>query len=128
MQNRKSGIRWGLCCLFREEPIRFAVRQATHLARFDRSFQLALLSATLLANGQALLAAITYCGNNGIESFPVNSRIFPLKTHPTIGYRMTDLPNHAAIERLCRQAGSAPTSSPCTEVGRMATKKRHSED
>lgn len=107
MHNRKMGIRWGLCCLFREEPIRFAIRQATHLARFDRVRQLALLSATILANGQALLAAIAYCAGNGIGAFRVNSRIFPLKTHPSIGYRLADLPDHAAIDRLYRQAGRA---------------------
>lgn len=107
MRNRQSGIRWGLCCLFREEPIRFAIRQATHLARFDRARQLALLSATILANGQALSAAIAYCAANGIGSFRVNSRIFPLKTHPAIGYCLADLPDHAAIDRLYRQAGRA---------------------
>ncbi len=107
MRNRQGGIRWGLCCLFQEEPIRFAVRQATHLARFDRHRQLALLSATILANGQALSAAIAYCAGNGIGAFRVNSRIFPLKTHPAIGYRLVDLPDHAAIDTLYRQAGRA---------------------
>jgi UV DNA damage endonuclease len=102
---RRSGIRWGLCCLFQEEPIHFGVRQATHLAKFDRTRQLALLSATVLANGHALQAALAYCGRNGIGAFRVNSRIFPLKTHPQVGYRLEDLPDHVAIEQVYRHAG-----------------------
>jgi UV DNA damage endonuclease len=98
-----SAIRWGLCCLFKEEPIHFAIRQATYLAKFARSRQLALLSETILANGRALLAAVDYCGRNAIGAFRVNSRIFPLKTHPQIGYHLTDLPDYSAIEQVYRQ-------------------------
>ncbi len=55
-----TAIRWGLCCLFKQEPIHFGIRQATHLAKFDRNRQLEMVSATILANGHALLAAIAY--------------------------------------------------------------------
>jgi UV DNA damage endonuclease len=99
-----NGIRWGLCCLFQEEPIHFGVRQATHLGKFDRNRQLAMLSATVLANGQALLAAIDYCADSGIGAFRVNSRIFPLKTHPRVGYEIADLPDRAAIAQTYQQA------------------------
>lgn len=106
MDNRHTGIRWGLCCLFRDEPIHFGIRQAAHLGRFERSRQLALLSATILANGQALEAAIDYCGRNHIGAFRVNSRIFPLKTHPRLGYHLADLPDAAAIAATYGRAGS----------------------
>lgn len=99
-----TAIRWGLCCLFKEEPIHFGIRQATHLAKFDRNRQLEMLSATILANGHALLAAIAYCADAGIGAFRVNSRIFPLKTHPQVGYRLADLPDYVAIEQSYRQA------------------------
>ncbi len=99
-------IRWGLCCLFKEEPIRFAIRQAAYLAKFDRARQLALLADTVLANGQALQAAIVYCSRNRIGAFRVNSRIFPLKTHPQQGYALAELPDHAAIEQTYRQAAT----------------------
>jgi UV DNA damage endonuclease len=101
-----SAIRWGLCCLFREEPIHFAVRQATHLAKFDRQHQLELLSATVLANGHALREAILYCSRNRIGAFRVNSRIFPLKTHPQVGYALNDLPDYAAIQATYGQAAA----------------------
>lgn len=99
-----TAIRWGLCCLFKEEPIHFGIRQATHLAKFDRNRQLEMVSATILANGHALLAAIAYCADAGIGAFRVNSRIFPLKTHPQVGYRLADLPDYVAIEQTYRQA------------------------
>lgn len=35
----------------------------------------------------------------------MNSRIFPLKTHPEVGYRLVDLPGHAEIEAVYRLAG-----------------------
>jgi UV DNA damage endonuclease len=101
-----SGIRWGLCCLFHERPIRFAVRQAAHLTKFDRRQQLALLSATVLANGQALQEAIVYCSRHAIGAFRVNSRIFPLKTHPQVGYGLEELPDHDIILESYRQAAT----------------------
>jgi UV DNA damage endonuclease len=107
MHHSRSGIRWGLCCLFKEEPIHFAIRQAAHLAKFDRHRQLTLLAETIVANGRALLAAIAYCSRNSIGAFRVNSRIFPLKTHPQAGYRLAELPEHGAIEQMYRQAGQA---------------------
>ena len=102
---RGKGIRWGLCCLFVNEPIRFGVRTAAHLKKFDRARQLALLAESVLANGRALVQAIEFCHTAGIGAFRVNSRIFPLKTHPEVGYRLVDLPGHAAIEAVYRLAG-----------------------
>lgn len=97
-------IRWGLCCLFVAEPIRFRVRTATYLKKFDRSRQLELLGATVLDNGHALVQAIEYCHAASIGAFRVNSRIFPLKTHPEVGYRLEELPEYAAIEAAYLEA------------------------
>lgn len=102
---RGKGIRWGLCCLFVNEPIRFGVRTAAHLKKFDRARQLALLAESVLANGRALVQAIEFCHTAGIGAFRVNSRIFPLKTHPEVGYRLADLPGHGEIEAVYRLAG-----------------------
>lgn len=102
---RREGIRWGLCCLFVNEPIRFGVRTAAYLKKFDRDRQLALLAESVLVNGRALVRAIEYCHGAGIGAFRVNSRIFPLKTHPEVGYRIADLPGHAEIEAVYRLAG-----------------------
>lgn len=102
---RRQGIRWGLCCLFKQEPIHFGIRQATHLARFDRAHQLQMLSATVRANGTALIQAIEFCSRSGIGAFRINSRIFPLKTHPQVGYRLEQLPEHSEIIKIYQQAG-----------------------
>lgn len=104
-------IRWGLCCLFKEQPIHFAIRQATHLRKFDRTDQLTMLSATIVANGRALQAALTWCSTHGIGAFRVNSRIFPLKTHPEVGYQLAELPDFAAIEQIYREAGRMAAGS-----------------
>ncbi len=101
-----AGIRWGLCCLFVQEPIRFGIRQAGYLSRFDRGRQLEMLAATVRANGEALMRAIRYCHDHGIGAFRVNSRLFPLKTHPERGYRLDELPDHTAILALYRHAGA----------------------
>lgn len=104
MSDNAHGLRLGLCCLFKEEPIRFAVRQAVHLGKLDRTRQLEQLSATVVHNGHALIQAITYCSRSGIGAFRVNSRILPLKTHPQLGYRLEELPEYALIDQTYRQA------------------------
>ena len=104
MSDTQQGLRLGLCCLFKEEPIRFAVRQAVHLRKLDRTRQLEQLSATVVHNGHSLIQAITYCNRSGIGAFRVNSRILPLKTHPQLGYRLEELPEYALIDQTYRQA------------------------
>lgn len=106
MNRNPSGIRWGLCCLFKEAPIAFGIRQATHLGKLDRARQLTQLSDTIVHNGQALLQAIEFCHQQGIGSFRINSRILPLKTHPQLGYRLEDLPGYELIDQTYRQAGA----------------------
>ena len=104
MSNQRLGIRWGLCCLFKEEPITFAIRQATHLGKLDRPRQLAQLSATVLHNGNSLIRAIEFCHRQGIGGFRVNSRIFPLKTHPQLGYLLEELPEYDLLDQTYQQA------------------------
>ena len=99
----RKGIRWGLCCLFKEEPISFAVKQASRLLLFDRSRQLTELANTVLKNGHALLRAIAYCSQSEIGSFRINSRLFPLKTHPQVGYSLDELPNYVGIAAMYNQ-------------------------
>ena len=100
----RQGVRWGLCCLFKEEPIHFGVRQAAHVSKFLRARQLELLSDTVLKNTRALVSAITYCSQVQIGAFRITSRIFPLKTHPQVGYALDDLPDQRAIMQTCLQA------------------------
>lgn len=79
-------IRLGLCCLFRDKPIKFVTTTATSISKMKRPDALVKLSRLCVENADALLAALRYCADNGIGCFRVNSQILPIKTHPTCGY------------------------------------------
>ena len=92
-------IRFGLCCMFREQPIKFRTTTAAAIARMKRPDGLAKLSGLCLANAEALLASLRFCTDNGIGCFRINSQILPLKTHPEYGYAVGDLPEGDDIIR-----------------------------
>ena len=102
----RSVIRLGLCCLFRDEPIKFVTTTATSIAKMQRDAALAKLSGLCLANANALLAALQFCSGNGIGCFRVNSQILPIKTHPTCGYEVSDLPECDEIVRQFKECGA----------------------
>ncbi len=97
--------RLGLCCLFRDQPIRFVTTTATSLGKMNRADALAKLSRLCRANADALLAALMFCAENGIGCFRINSQILPVKTHPAVGYRIEDLPDHAEIVEQFQNCG-----------------------
>lgn len=114
-----KNIRLGLCCIFIEYPIRFRIKQARYIARFARRRQLEILSATVLENCKALLEAVRVCHSESIGSFRVNSRFFPLKTHPAVRYELGDLPDRdgiletlAGVRIYCKQKGIRLTFHP----------------
>jgi UV DNA damage endonuclease len=51
-------IRFGLCCIFRDQPIKFSTTTATATARLPRADALARLSTICLVNADALRAAL----------------------------------------------------------------------
>jgi UV DNA damage endonuclease len=103
---KTAPLRLGLCCIFRDEPIKFSAATATALARMSRPDGLAKLSRLALANANALMQALEFCANNGIGCFRINSQILPLKTHPQAGYQMDDLPDGDAVVARFRESGS----------------------
>jgi UV DNA damage endonuclease len=98
-------IRLGLCCLFRDQPIKFPTTTAAALGRMSRADGLAKLGRLGLANAEALRAALRYCAENGIGCFRINSQILPLKTHPQQGYAMEDLAEGGEIVRRFLECG-----------------------
>lgn len=98
-------LRLGLCCMFREQPIKFVTTTATAISRLTRSEALQKLSRLCLANADALLAALQYCADKDIGCFRINSQILPLKTHPTCGYQIEELPECDEIVRRFRASG-----------------------
>ena len=98
-------LRLGLCCIFREEPIRFRRTTAKYLATFPRTEQLRRLGELCAHNARSLRAALAFCRDRGIMDFRINSQILPLKTHPTIGYSMEALPDFEKIIGLFKDCG-----------------------
>ena len=98
-------MRLGLCCLFRDQPIKFATTTATSIDKMKRSDALAKFSRLCMENADALLAALRFCADNGIGCFRINSQILPIKTHPNCGYEVDDLPESDEIVRRFRECG-----------------------
>ncbi|MES2790342.1 MAG: UV DNA damage repair endonuclease UvsE [Planctomycetota bacterium] len=98
-------LRLGLCCMFRDEPIKFATTTATAIGKMSRPDALAKLSRLCLQNADALLASLRFCENHGIGCFRVNSQILPIKTHPTCGYAVGELPDSDEIIRRFQECG-----------------------
>lgn len=99
-------LRLGLCCQFAREPIKFRTTTATAMLRLPRRERLARLSGLCLANAEALLASLQFCASHGIGAFRINSQILPVKTHPAVGYDVTELPEGAVIMARFRECGA----------------------
>lgn len=99
------GLRLGLCCQFLQQPIKFRVTTATAMQRLPRREQLARFTELCAGNAEALLAALQFCAARGIGSFRILTPIMPVKTHPTVGYRVEELPGAAEIVAQFRRCG-----------------------
>ena len=99
-------IRLGLCCSFRDQPIKFFTTTVTAISKMSRPDALSKLSRLCLANADALLAALRFCADNGIGCFRVNSQILPIKTHPKVGYDVNDLPEGDEIIQRFKACGA----------------------
>ena len=100
-----GGLRLGLCCQFTAQPIKFRAATATALKRLPRREQLSRLATLCAANAESLLAALQFCAEQGIRSFRITSPILPVKTHPTVGYRVEQLPGGDEIVAQFRRCG-----------------------
>ncbi|MDD3147517.1 MAG: UV DNA damage repair endonuclease UvsE [Candidatus Riflebacteria bacterium] len=101
-----GSLRFGLCCLFIEQPIKFRTTTATSLLKKSHEERLQKLSELCLENARALLEAYKYCHAAGIGCFRINSQILPLKTHPQAGYQVEDLPAAGEIIATFKECGS----------------------
>ena len=98
-------LRFGLCCIFRKEPIKFRRTTAKYIKTFSRNQQLEYLAEICRHNAHALDKALRYCLDHDIKDFRINSQILPLKTHPDIGYTMKDLPSHDQMIQTFKDCG-----------------------
>lgn len=100
-----ENLRLGLCCQFTHEPIRFRTTTATAMLKLSKSERMKRLSTLCLENADALRLALHFCAANGIGAFRVNSQILPLKTHPTAGYTISEIPESEAIVSRFKACG-----------------------
>ncbi len=98
-------LRFGLCCIFHDQPIKFPTTTAAALSRLPRAEALAKLNRLCLANAEALAAALRFCHQNRIGCFRINSGILPLKTHPSQRYQLEDLADGDEILRRFQACG-----------------------
>lgn len=98
-------LRFGLCCIFREQPIKFRTTTVTAISKMNRNDAEIKLSALCSTNADSLMEAINFCIGNKIGCFRVTSRILPIKTHDIHGYNLIDLPNGEAILEKFRDCG-----------------------
>ena len=103
-------IRLGLCCMFRDQPIKFVTTTATAIGKMKRPDALKKLSRLCIENADALLAALQFCAESGIGCFRINSQILPIKTHPGCGYQVDDLPESQEIVRRFNECGEFVTT------------------
>ena len=98
-------IRFGLCCIFKEHPVKFRRTTAKYLGKFSRAEQLQRLAHLCEVNAKSLLSALEFCRENQIGSFRINSQILPLKTHPQMGYDIYELPGADKIIEAYKACG-----------------------
>lgn len=85
-------LRLGLCCIFREEPVKFRQITAKTLLKLrDREEQIHRLSEICLHNAKSLKAALQYSARNGIGAFRILSPLFPRYTHRQVRYTLEEL-------------------------------------
>jgi len=93
-------MRFGLCCIFVNEPIRFRATTARRLATLTRRDQMARASALCRENAENLLLAVRAVRRMGIGAFRILTPLFPRYTHPEVGYTLEELPDAGTIRNL----------------------------
>ena len=96
-------MRFGLCCLFVNEPVTFRTTTAKTLLALPRDRQLAKLAELCGHNARNLRQALEVAWRLGIGAFRIMSPLFPRMTHPEVGYRLDDLPDGAVIANLLEE-------------------------
>lgn len=93
-------MRFGLCCLFKDEEIAFRTTTAKVLSVMPRDEQLKKLSEICHSNSLSLVRAVHAVHRLGIGAFRIMSPLFPRMTHPDVGYSLADLPEGDSIADL----------------------------
>lgn len=98
-------IRFGLCCIFRQVPIKFRRTTASYLLSRCAADRSAHLAHICRHNADSLYRALQFCADKGIGAFRINSQILPVNTHPDAGYDLHDLPGGDRIVSRFKACG-----------------------
>jgi len=90
-------LRFGLCCLFKNEAVSFRTTTAKTLSPLSRDRQLLKLSEICLHNARNVQLALETVQRLGINAFRIMSPLFPRMTHPEAGYSLDHLPDSEGI-------------------------------
>ena len=90
-------LRFGLCCKFYIEKIKYREIRYIHLKKLSDDEKLSKLDEVILHNLQALQESINFCEANKILAFRIGSSLLPLYTHPDLDYQIESLPSHTEI-------------------------------
>lgn len=104
---RRPGLRLGLCCTFAAQPIKFRTTTARYALTLKPAQRAQHFSDLLEHNAHALNDAIAWCAGNGVGAFRIVSQIFPVYTHPQVGYDWQALPGAARIAAALESARTA---------------------
>ncbi|MCX6983294.1 MAG: UV DNA damage repair endonuclease UvsE [Lentisphaerae bacterium] len=99
-------IRFGLCCLFINEPVRFRTFTATSVLKIKKRERIRKISGICLENCENLQLALSAVNRMGIGAFRICSGLFPVYTHPDAGYLLDELPDSGKIRETligCRK-------------------------
>ena len=74
-RTKQEMVRLGLCCIFRDQPIKFRTTTATANAKMKRTDALQKLSDLCMSNADALMAALEFCAEHDIGDTPVRTAV-----------------------------------------------------
>ena len=98
--------RLGLCCLFKERPIKFRQTTARYLSKLGPGAGHDYQDEITEHNLSALLTAVETCADLGIGAFRIISQLVPLATHPDWRFDLARLELEARFATLmhaCRE-------------------------
>ncbi|OGV31022.1 MAG: UV damage repair endonuclease UvsE [Lentisphaerae bacterium GWF2_45_14] len=90
-------IRTGLCCIFKDAPLKFRQTTAKALSVLSAKERIRKVSGLCLENTKTLLKALETVSSLNIKSFRILSPLFPIYTHPEYGYTLDSLPERDEI-------------------------------
>ena len=103
-------LQLGLCCSFIKEEIKFRAATARYVGSLDSVTRREYIDRLLVDNSAALKQAISWCAAHGVKAFRINSGLFPLYTHPLVGYEFDSIASVKLVREALTQAGALARS------------------